>query len=208
MLLPKLRDQHDKMKFCNLKNQILKSNTRNKMKKAITLLMMLMLIQIVAKAQTGKSAGIEPPIGGIGEVTTVNYEYDESGNRISRTITVTFMMQSEYKKPADTNNTIAADINGLLNADKLKSTKPAIAEGDIKVFPNPVKDKLNVQFNGTATSEGCSLQLYDGAGKLFYKDGSMQMLTEVNMQQAKAGMYYLVMVCKDGKRLYWKVAKQ
>jgi YD repeat-containing protein len=185
------------------------------MKKTITLLMMLMLLQIMAKSQTMKSAG--QPQQQSSSAGSITFEYDESGNRINRTITVTYIggiggeiaeTESVIKNPSDATNTIITDISGLINADKLKNTKPAIAEGDIKVFPNPVQDKLNVQFNGTATAEGCSIQLYDGAGKLFYKDGNMQNLTEVNMLQAKAGMYYLVVVCKDGKRLYWKVAKQ
>jgi hypothetical protein len=71
-----------------------------------------------------------------------------------------------------------------------------------------VQYKLNVQFNGTATAKGCSLQLYDGAGRLFYKDASLKNQTEVDMQQAKAGNYYLLVLTKEGKRLYWKVVKE
>jgi hypothetical protein len=174
------------------------------MKKIITLLMMLMLLQIAAIAQN-----------------TVHYEYDATGNRVKR-----WMLPPQPVAPAppqnNNNPTVAEDINSLITADNLTPTLSkgegesgsssngivALTEGDIKVFPNPVQEKLNVQFKGTATPDGCSLQLFDGAGKLFYSEGSMQPLTEVNMQQAKAGIYYLVVVAKDGKRLYWKLVKQ
>ncbi len=132
--------------------------------------------------------------------TTVNYTYDASGNRITRRIITVYKMALAKNTPND--STITDAIKSLTTADA------NISEGDIKVFPNPVQNKLNVQFSGTATTEGCSLQLYDGAGKLFYKEASLKNQTEVNMQQAKVGMYYLVVVCKDGKRLYWKVAKE
>ena len=174
------------------------------MKKTITLLMMLMLLQIAAIAQN-----------------TVHYHYDDTGNRVKR-----WMDQPSPIAPPQTDRTttVKEDINSFINADSVltngngatgvvgattnASGIAALTEGDIKVFPNPVQEKLNVQFKGTATPDGCSLQLFDGAGKLFYSEGSMQLLTEVNMQQAKAGIYYLVVVAKDGKRLYWKLVKQ
>ncbi len=151
----------------------------------ITITILLLLIQVAVFAQT-----------------TVNYTYDASGNRITRRIITVYKMAIAKSTPNDSIPTITDAIKSLTTADG------TISEGDIKVFPNPVQEKLNVQFNGTATSEGCSLQLYDGVGKLFYKESTMQNLTEVDMQQAKTGMYYLVVVCKDGKRLYWKVVKE
>ena len=108
-------------------------------------------------------------------------------------------------------------INSLIEADSLASASLSnhtsaslsnLSEGDIKVFPNPVQYKLNVQFKGTADAEGCSMQIYDGAGRLFHKQDAMQNHTEVDMQQANTGNYYLVIITKEGKRLYWKLVKQ
>ncbi len=164
--------------------------------KTITLLFSMMLLQIATSAQT-----------------TVHYEYDEAGNRETRWI------QSQPVAPpqSNTNNpTVEEDINSLIKADNLSeigenanaSGIAALTEGDIKVFPNPVQKKLNVQFNGTAKAEGCSLQLFDGAGRVFYKKAALKNHTEINMQQAQSGTYFLVVVAKDGKRLYWKLVKE
>ena len=152
---------------------------------------MLLLLQVAVKAQT----------------TTVNYTYDASGNRVSRT----FNVQPIAPPQNNNNNTVAADIQSILTADSLLKTKGAevsITEGDIKVFPNPVQYKLNVQFRGTAEAEGCSMQIYDGAGRLFHKRDALQNNTEVDMQQANTGNYYMVIITKEGKRLYWKLVKQ
>lgn len=168
------------------------------MKKTITFLMMFMLLQIAASAQT-----------------VIRYEYDYNGNRYQRWMGPPHQVAPPHN--SNTNNTtVAEDVNYLLHADSLSMAAGATAtanevrltEGDIKVFPNPVQEKLNVQFKGTATPEGCSLQLFDGSGKLFYSEGSMKTLTEINMQQAKTGVYFLVVVDKEGKRLYWKLVKE
>ena len=173
------------------------------MKKTITLLTMLILLQVLVKAQT------------------VTYTYDASGNRIHRTLS-TKKLSSPQKNTNDSTITVANDIQSIIAEDtNISSVKgvvggengnvngiTALNEGDINVFPNPVQDKINVQFNGSVTAEGCSLQLYDGAAKLFFKTDAMQKLTEVNMHEAKAGIYYLVVVSKEGKRLYWKVVKE
>jgi len=165
----------------------------------ITTLILLLLLQIAVKAQT----------------TTVNYTYDASGNRVSRTITPIPIAPPQNNN----NNTVVQSINSLIEAD---TTSPASAslsnqtsaslsmlrEGDIKVFPNPVQYKLNVQFKGTAEAEGCSMQIYDGAGRLFHKQDALQNHTEVDMQQANTGNYYLVIITKEGKRLYWKLVKE
>ncbi len=161
-------------------------------------------------------------VAAVAQNNTVNYTYDASGNRITRRVITVQKVAPLKNNPDDTVTTIVADINGIIAEDNSSQalsegegesgSNPngivSLSEGDIKVFPNPVQDKLNVQFNGTAKANGCSLQLYDGAAKLFYKNDAMQTLTKVNMQQAKAGIYYLVVVCKDGKRLYWKVMKE
>ncbi len=171
----------------------------------IATLILLLLLQVAVKAQT----------------TTVNYTYDASGNRVSRTITPIPIAPPQNNN----NNTVVQSINSLIEADSLASaslsnpasttlSNPAsaslsnLSEGDIKVFPNPVQYKLNVQFKGTTEAEGCSMQIYDGAGRLFHKQDAMQNHTEVDMQQANTGNYYLVIITKEGKRLYWKLVKQ
>ena len=134
--------------------------------KPIKITLLLLLIQVALFAQT-----------------TVNYTYDASGNRIQRRIIRVYKMA--FTKNTKNDSTITDTIKSLttdLSKGEGANGIATISEGDIKVFPNPVQENLNVQFNGTATSEGCSLQLYDGVGRLIYKEGTMQNITKVNMQ--------------------------
>ncbi|MFZ4401826.1 MAG: T9SS type A sorting domain-containing protein [Bacteroidales bacterium] len=158
-----------------------------------------MLLQIAVSAQT-----------------IIHYDYDASGNRVKRWLQPPLPVAPSQNNSIANKPTVAEGINYLLIADSLSGADGAssntnglavLSEGDIKVFPNPVQEKLNIQFKGTAKPDGYSLQLFDGGGKLFYRAGYLQMLIEVNMQQAKSGVYFLVVIDKEGKRLYWKLVK-
>ena len=144
------------------------------------------------------------------QLKTINYSYDASGNRVQRTITIEQCIAPTPSNNKDSIIALQDEIKGIINADTnlSPSNGDGIASGDIKVFPNPVKYKLNVQFKGTASSEGCKLQIYDGLGKLFYSQDAQQTQTEINMEAAKKGAYFMVVVTKEGKRLYWKLVKE
>ena len=158
------------------------------MKKTITILAMLMLLQVSVSAQN------------------IHFQYDASGNRVKRWISQP--IAPPQNNPSANNNTaIADDVNSLISSNTSTSLSSQ-SEGDIKVFPNPVQDKLNVQFTGSADAEGCSLQIYDGAGKLFSREAELKNNNEINMQQAKTGTYFLIIINKEGKRLYWKLVKE
>ena len=172
-----------------------------KTKKTINILAMLMLLQVAVSAQN------------------IHFQYDASGNRVKRWISQP--IAPPQNNPSANNNTaIADDVNSLtlalskgegtnsnsIQGGELASSK--LLTSDIKVFPNPVQDKLNVQFTGSADAEGCSLQIYDGAGKLFSREAELKNNNEINMQQAKTGTYFLIIINKEGKRLYWKLVKE
>ena len=167
---------------------------KNTITKEITLSVLLMLLQTIALAQ----------------LKTINYSYDATGNKVQRTITVIQNLAPTPNNNKDSIIAIADEIKGIINADtSLSQAKgEGVTNGDIKVFPNPVKYKLNVQFKGKASAEGCKLQIYDGLGKLFYSQDALQTQTEVNMEAAKKGAYFMVIATKDGKRMYWKLIKE
>ena len=168
----------------------------------ITTLILLMLLQIAVSAQN------------------IHFQYDASGNREKRWISQP--IAPPQNNPSANNNTpIADDVSSLtlalskgegtnspnsIQGGELANSK--LLTSDIKVFPNPVQDKLNVQFTGSADAEGCSLQIYDGAGKLFSREAELKNNNEINMQQAKTGTYFLIIINKEGKRMYWKLVKE
>ena len=169
------------------------------MKKSITILAIFILLQVSVSAQN------------------IHFKYDAAGNRVKRWISQP-IAPLQNNPSANNNTAIADDVNSLalskgegtnsnsIQGGELASSK--LLTSDIKVFPNPVQDKLNVQFTGSADAEGCSLQIYDGAGKLFSREAELKNNNEINMQQAKTGTYFLIIINKEGKRLYWKLVKE
>ncbi len=186
------------------------------MKKQIFILSILMLMQLATNAQVidneQSSATIEPT-----EVTLlskINYQYDANGNRINRTVIVEYIfgmppIGDTKTNPTDTTNETLCFSAGIIDsiANNKTNINNEVLNGDIKVFPNPVQEKFYVKFTGASNADGCILQIYDGSGKIFYQATATQNQTEINMSQAKAGIYYLVVVTLDGKRLWWKVSK-
>lgn len=166
-----------------------------KTKKTITILAILMLLQVSVSAQN------------------IHFKYDASGNREKRWVSQP--IAPPQNNPSANNNTVISDdVNSLIStapASLSSNTSTSLSsqsEGDIKVFPNPVQDKLNVQFKGSADAEGCSLQIYDGAGKLFSREAELKNNNEINMQQAKTGTYFMIIINKEEKRMYWKLVKE
>ena len=141
--------------------------------------------------------------------TTINYAYDAAGNRVQRTITITQLKTQQHTNNNDSINAKADDIKSVIAADSNLSQGEGISNnGDIKVFPNPVAEKVNVQFTGTANYEGSSLKIYDGTGKLFLNKEALQQHNEISMQAASKGTYFMVIITKDKKRQYWKLVKE
>ena len=158
------------------------------MKKSITILAIFILLQVSVSAQN------------------IHFQYDASGNRVKRWISQP--IAPPQNNPSANNNTVISDdVNSLISSNTSVSLSSQ-SDGDIKVFPNPVQDKLNVQFKGSADAEGCSLQIFDGVGKLFSREAELKNNNEINMQQAKTGTYFLIIINKEGKRMYWKLVKE
>ena len=139
---------------------------------------------------------------------TVYYKYDDAGNRTRRSLS-----SSKLLTVPDTSNkkTVEEEINTFILTSQQPEQTAGIettTTGDIKVFPNPVQEKLNIQFSNMASDAGYRILLYDGSGKLFYNGQSNAEHSEIDMQNAGAGAYYLVIVGHDGRRNYWKMIKE
>ncbi len=168
--------------------------------KTPTILLMLILFQIAASSQN-----------------TIHYDYDATGNRIKRWMLPPQPLMSPPNNSNNKNTTVAEDINALISANSFSQTKietdissdiTNIAEREIKVFPNPLLEKLNIALNGLADATTYNLQLFDSGAKLYYQENAIQNLTEINMHKAHQGVYYLVIQAKDGKRMFWKLVKE
>jgi hypothetical protein len=133
---------------------------------------------------------------------SIHYSYDAAGNRDHR-----WLAQPIAPPQNSSNHNNASAIIEDINKMALTKTNEIINEGSIKVFPNPLQHKFNIEFNANSSPEGKHLEIYDGNAKLFYRLSTLTNLTSIDMKQAKSGTYYLLIIDKDGKSLYWKLIK-
>jgi len=137
----------------------------------------------------------------------VHYTYDASGNRTSRWVDTT-----PVPYHANSNDTtVELQVNNLLKQDKStpdSEKNKALAEdeqGAIKVSPNPVVEKLNVDI--PEGSSGGSLLLYDGNGRLVLSQTNVSTHNELDLSAQNKGNYFLVFQTANGKRMFWKLVK-
>ena len=137
----------------------------------------------------------------------VHYTYDASGNRTSRWVDATPVPY--HASSNDT--TVELQVNNLLKQDKStpdSEKNKALAEGEqgtIKVYPNPVVEKLNVDI--PEGSSGGSLLLYDGNGRLVLSQTNVSTHNELDLSAQNKGNYFLVFQTANGKRMFWKLVK-
>jgi hypothetical protein len=70
----------------------------------------------------------------------------------------------------------------------------------VKIFPNPAKNKLSIYLVGDNTQK--QLGLYDVNGKLIYKQKLTEMITTLDIQKMVKGMYVVKITTGNGKLLH------
>jgi hypothetical protein len=120
---------------------------------------------------------------------TIEYVYDNSGNRTSRTI---ITLPAHSSTP---NDTIPPAIG-------------EIGERKVELFPNPTKGRLTVRISGGKEDETCLFTLFNTSGVQIYQDKQNgQGEHPIEMMQYNSGIYILVInVGKD--RLSYKIIKE
>lgn len=70
---------------------------------------------------------------------------------------------------------------------------------DLSIYPNPISDDLNISF-GNFLNEGAKIMVYDVLGNLVYDRelAERKSSIKIDMNDAKKGMYFLVIKSKDG----------
>ncbi len=112
--------------------------------------------------------------------SSVSYGYDANGNRTSAVVT---LKKATEKESADTtlNNVYVFEMK------KAAEINEESASYNVKAFPNPTKGRVHL----TTNLEGkVRYTLYDMSGKK-QLEGSMVKQTDIDLSNAKAGMYFL-----------------
>lgn len=79
---------------------------------------------------------------------------------------------------------------------QLTSSKDlSVSAGNLKLYPNPAKDILYIDYSSDLNTESYRLSIFNGTGQLLYN--SQYALNEVNISNWEPGMYYLKLESKN-----------
>lgn len=120
----------------------------------------------------------------------LSYAYDAAGNRTERTIVMTVRSADVEDKAQD----------GLFFEEQ-------IANLQLRIYPNPVKEQLTIQISDYESSARMEFVLYSIGGSILHRGTIDSETTLVNMSRFTTGTYVLHIII-GGKRTVWKVIKQ
>ncbi len=116
----------------------------------------------------------------------VRYEYDDCGNMVSRHLTVEPMQQKVIEN---------------------SSIKENIITNQIKVYPNPVGDLLNVEVNNSVLESAIQIGIFSLSGNQLESLENINNFTTIDFSDYSAGVYLLVI--DIGKNHYtYKIIKK
>ena len=143
---------------------------------------------------------------------TTQLAISQNGGTTSETITRTYTAGTYYIRVYGYQNANNATNCYTLRVQLGTATTqelPDITQSDIRVklYPNPVTNKLSVYLVGDNSKK--DLKLYDLSGKLIYTQQLNDMFTTLDLQKLSKGMYFVKITQADGKLLYSeKVVKE
>jgi len=135
--------------------------------------------------------------------SSVSYAYDDSGNRISRTIVMDEKMADLPLSSPDSTFTKSA-VNGESHLTKFQAK---VGGQTINIFPNPSTGQFTIKIEGWDNKTTVSIKLSTMIGKSLIEKTLSDPVTEINIQEQPQGTYLLVIVV-NGQKETWKVVKR
>lgn len=131
---------------------------------------------------------------------SIEYVYDASGNRISRTV---ITLKAPTTKSAKFSDSFAEE-----KQDEISPFEEIFGEQKISIYPNPTKGRLVIGISGGDPKEDFNLHLFDVNGRMVLRD-QIKAAGEVpvNMHHLDAGIYILVLQNAQKKKTY-KIVKE
>jgi len=145
--------------------------------------------------------------------TKWSYDYDNSGNRISRTI----IMPMLTPPPQDSTETIIEDweediVSGVQNSETgdEKSQEvytDALSETQILIYPNPTTGLLTVKISDLPQHSASSLTLFDMQGRVIAQKQQLSNENKLDVSAQPAGTY-IMQIAIGSEFTSWKIVKQ
>jgi hypothetical protein len=140
--------------------------------------------------------GICYPLITFSQTTNYSYEYDQSGNRVSRN--VIYLRSAKIRKDSLSEYSLK-EKTGDVFRETINNTR-------ISIYPNPTKGLVNVNIQ-LSVSDIARIKLYDIQGKLLMDNNNPGTMTEVDLSGLPSGIY-LMQIFVNNKPATWKIIKQ
>jgi hypothetical protein len=117
---------------------------------------------------------------------TVNYGYDNAGNRTSRRLSVSKSLLNERDSTS-------------LEREKITEQ---IEDKTIIVYPNPVREEVNVEISGYDENLDGSISLFDQVGRLLINQQQISQRNTFNLSRYSRGIYFMIIKIGTNKTKY------
>lgn len=131
---------------------------------------------------------------------TISYAYDNSGNRISRTITVakSTSMDTDEENEGSGNNQ---------DQSKKNIHKGELNNVQFSIYPNPTRESVEIKTENLPLESKGMVMVFDVKGVLILKQDLTPHSTNLDLSQVAAGNY-LLKVFIDSQVSEWKLIKE
>ena len=121
----------------------------------------------------------------------ISYQYDNAGNRVSRTIVVANPSLVKGK---------TATPDSVVVQERMGSR-------EIKIYPNPTRGMLGVEIKGGDSNDKLRLQLFAANGSMLINTQATEGLNSIDLAQQPPGIYVLVIFAGKNRTEY-KIVKE
>lgn len=148
----------------------------------------------------------------IAQTTVYNFEYDASGNRIKRYITIEPIAM---EAPPLEDSVLIEEPELYKIAERSMEKDTALFEKSAstlnsshsttqfsEIYPNPTNGNINVKVN-----QGGIYLISDINGKVLQRNSIFEGINSIDISNNEPGTYLLKLAFKDGKVETWKVSK-
>ena len=139
--------------------------------------------------------------------SSVSFGYDDSGNRISRTI----IYKALTPPPQDSIETIIEEESVIASLQEIEMPQEVytdvLSEALIKIYPNPTTGLLTVKFTNKPQDAASSVTLFDIQGRIVTQQQSLSDENTLHIGAQPAGTYLMRIVIGE-EVVSWKIVKQ
>jgi len=137
--------------------------------------------------------------------TSVNYCYDDAGNRKHRDILLICSSSKMTSVNSNSKNTPHEETAQL--EQKQLVIKDKIDNFEITIYPNPTEGKLSLNVSNMPQNTDNNVKVFDLFGKQLYNSQIGSETTELDLSMQPTGTYIMKVIIAD-KTAVWKIIKK